>query len=375
MKPTLDIVGHFGTTFSYATVGSQVALRLLRMGYLGTVTNLDPAWHPDHEVLRERQPVLLQQERGSHVFVISAPHHYFDMYTKMYGREHAAIFMSPNTDRLADEHAKTCSLFDLAVAPSEWCAEVARRSMGRVVEGHVETDVAVAGLGVSDLLEETRLKRMQSVTERLRQPLKALHFSTDQSWPGRKGTEELLCAWRMAHLAPGDRLVVHVPPALRQDVERSIREFEIEDSVTIHVGELRGGTEAQMASRFDAVDLVVAPSRCEGYGIMLASALVAGVPLLSTYTTGQRDFLRELPGWLGVPHGADAELIGEEGEAPIVEPEVLAAQLSVAVLPEVRSTLLSLLRVDAGWKRHAWSSASRAFAGLLLDWMQRENRP
>lgn len=372
MSRRIDIVGHFGTTFSYATVASQVALQLMRAGRLGRVTNLDPAWHEEHTALcGHATAYLASHDQGSHVFVVTAPEDYLLAFPSVYGRERSGIFVSPNTDSFAPEHAQTCGAFGLAVAPSEWCADVVYRAFEKA---DVTTDVTIAPLGVDDRVEARRRQTIQALVERSGQRLRVLHLSTDQVWPGRKGTEELLAAWAILFGKEGSdtpaHLTVHVPPSLRGQALYRVRDLEIDESCDVVCGAEYGASPHQM---FRDVDLVVAPSRCEGFGIMLLTSLVAGVPLLTTYVTGQRDFLRELPGWIGVPTDAPAPLVGEVGFAPTVHPHVLAAHLRYALGADVRHQMLEGLATDMEWHERTWWPASCSFCELLIEWLDRES--
>lgn len=372
----LDIVGHFGTTFSYATVAAELAHALLERGQLGLVTNLDPAWHPEHEALRAAGLARAGQQ-GSHVLVVSAPHHYYDVFPGTYGRERAAIFMSPNTDTLSAGHAAACSMFGMALAPSEWCANVTRRAL---FDLGADTRVVVTPLGVDPSLYRTRERRAERLHCRLDtlSGTVVVHFSSDQSWPGRKGTEELLAAWAILFAGRPDgmtRLRLHVPPALHMGAVRMCRDLEIDQSCEVVIGGMLGSAESDLAALLDDADLVVAPSRCEGFGMMFASALVANVPLLCTYVTGQRDFLRVLPGWLGVPTGEPAPMAGEDGLAPVVDPEVLAEHLAIALKKDVRRELLSRLSgsPDKRYLPQTWAAAARDMASAVSSWMEEED--
>jgi len=375
----IDVVGHFGTTFSYATVGSEVALALLRDRRLGHVTNLDPSWHPAHERLRLHAQRRLSQSPspGSAVFIVAAPNEYLAAFCDMYGRERSIIFVSPNTNALALEHAQTCARFGAAIAPSEWCAAVVNAALLRL---GADTHVSVLPLGADPVLMEERevvIGRLYSrMTQGEHRP-RVLHLSTDQSWPGRKGTEELLHAWALLFggqgLDGGADLVVHVPPSLRAQALHMTRDLEIDESCTVVCGEMHGGVET-LPQLFENADLVVTPSRCEGFGIMLLSTLVAGVPLLTTYETGQRDFLATLPGWMGIPCDPLQPLAGETGLAPVVNRSILADHLAIALQLDVRLRLLDALeRSDTNWRSWTWRRASRKFSELLCELLDRED--
>lgn len=355
-RPIVDIVGHFGTEFSYATVASNVARALDERGLLGIVSNLDPKWHPSHRRIADRT----MRGHGTHVLLFTPPHHYLDAYAKTYGRDRSAIFMSPNTDTLADEHAMTCASFSLALCPSSWCRMVVERSVPEI-----ETEVVPLGVDRQLWSEADMIARIERLQTQM--PPTVLHLSSDQFWPGRKGTEELLQAWAMGGLGHFARLVVHVPPALSVRATYLIRQLDIDTSVQLVVGGTHGGADALRQAIAEA-DLLVAPSRCEGFGIMLLSALYAGLPLLSTYNTGHADFLRGLHGgWLGVPTRETAALPGEAGMAPVVEPESLAAALNVAVTPYALLRVLSTNKLR-GSEELTWETRALEWADVIETW-------
>lgn len=370
MAHLIDIVGHFGTTFSYATVGSRVARALRDAGALGSVLNLDPQWHPSMGDLCSRT------EKGSHLLLFAPPHHYHDVWVRSYGREQSAIFMSPNTDTLAEEHAALCAEFGLSVTPSQWCE--------RVVREHVPgQETLLLPLGVDSLYAKRRVRHLDELRARIAHKASpfVLHMSTDQSLPGRKGTEELLRAWAIlqegrlgaAPTVRGARLLLHVPPALNIPLSYLARDLGVYDSVIIENGLLHGGGESELLNVMLQADLVAAPSRCEGFGMMLLAALVLGAPLLCTYATGQSDFLADSPGWLGVPTAHVAPLAMEEGNAPVVDPSVLAASLLVAMQPQTRLCLspgVWSATTDASWG--TWDAALPVWVDRLKCWREGE---
>jgi glycosyltransferase involved in cell wall biosynthesis len=282
----------------------------------------------------------------------------------------SAIFMSPNTDRLSVEHAETCAKFDVALVPSAWC----RATVAASVPG---ADIISLPLGVSEGFAEGQGREESSIGRLMRigdgSSCAILHFSTDQVWPGRKGTEELLKAWALlkgsGRLGTA-RLIIHIPRALQVPCMLTCRDLDIYDSVTIVAPELRGSEEVPLWDLVDRADLMVAPSRCEGFGMMLLSSLVAGLPLLSTYNTGHADFLCDSPGWLGVPTAALDEMYGEEGLAPVVDPPVLAQALATALQPEVRRMLVGqhMGEKDASWG--TWGAAEAHWDRALKDWIE-----
>jgi glycosyltransferase involved in cell wall biosynthesis len=357
-----DVVGHFGTRLSYATVASQVARALREVDRLGSVFNLDPEWHADFVDLS------ISGGAGSCVFVVVAPHHYLDAYPKAYGKERSVIFASPNTEELSAEHAETLSQFGMVLCPSEFCAQT--------VEKHLSpqstTKVRWEPLGFDEALAVGRVDSIQRRALRaLRQQHRAsrvnvLHFSTDQYWPGRKGTEELLRAWSKCEM--NAVLRVHVPLAVYPDVMRLASDLGLDDdSFEVVTAPARGASSESLRAQFDWADAMVAPSRAEGFGIMLLSALAAGVPLLASFWGGQASFLSRLCGWHGLEEGPSAPLPGETGTAPTVDPDLLADRLYDFLFPPARQKLLLRMEDDDYWASLAWPLAARRYARILTE--------
>lgn len=371
MEHRVDIVGHFGSRYSYATVASRVARGLRDAGLLGTCFNVDEEWHADYADLNSSN-----HEIHSHVILFTAPYRYYEIYAERYGRDRAALYGSPNTDSLSDEHREAFERFGCVFVPSTWCADVIR---GAVPGARVEA----VPLGVDDWYVSMRGNPLP-----IDEYPTFLHLSTDHSWPGRKGTEELIEAWYMAKRAgmlPG-RLIVHVPrpihgaaEMLRRDMAKQYQVVEKQsDTITVQSTPKRGSSEDELLSLYRSAHIVVIPSRCEGFGMMMLGSLVAGVPLVAPYATGQVDFLREMPGWLGVPVWDADKLAFEEGTAPIIDPKLLANTLSVAALDDTYSTLVEQLvrfhrsdeALDGGLQMGTWSWAKAKWVERVEEWVK-----
>lgn len=121
-------------------------------------------------------------------------------------------------------------------------------------------------------------------------------------------------------------------------------------------------TEAELASRYAAADLVVLPSRAEPYGMVVTEALARGIPVLATAVDG-------LPDTLGrAPDGTVPGMLVPPGDAT-----ALAGALGYWLGdPDLRSGL----RASARLRRRAlegWDVAARHWVGLL-DHLRRTAR-
>lgn len=357
MDKKIDIIGHFGTTLSYATVGSRVARALRDADLLGVVSNLDARWAPSMADLAN-QP----QAKSSRCIVFAGSRHYMDAFVSSYGAEHAAIFMSPNTDRLGKEYAETCSKFGVAIVPSVWCQRVV---MGSATPGRVSR----LPLGVDEsYFTDDLYNHDQKV---------AWHFTTDQALPGRKGTYELLQAWKLLKKnetrskPPQWQLVVHAPLAVATQLHYAAADLDLTESVRIVSAERYGASDAGLSSLVHQADMIIQPSRCEGFGMMMLAAVAARVPLVTTAITGQTDFLYDFPGWLGAPTDVPDRIAFEDGLAPVVAPEALARTLWAAMeaQPEMVFTT-GLTDRTAAQRRWEWSIVLRDWVEWAQAWVE-----
>jgi len=353
------IFGHFGSRLSYATVASNVARGLRKRGFLAGVTNLDD------KVIEEHEDLMAGSDKGTHAILIVDPSNWlFDAAASAYGAANVAVFASPNTDSLLAERAEVCSKAAMVLAPSQWCLDTVSRSLACHALPS-PTWACKVPLGVS--------RNYLGVFERRRpsDKIRLLHLATDFSWPGRKGTEELLQAWAMVQkeLAPIAELLIHVPMAVYEAAHYAVADMSLE-SVRLEIAAGRGTSDAELAALYERADVVVLPARCEGFGMMMLAACVSGTPLVTTYATGQVDFLSSLDGWLGVACSERLEQLEHEtGLCPVVEPRLIAQALlsacSPMVLKHLQKGAASQARFASRW---CWDEVIEQWVETLEYW-------
>lgn len=358
----IDVVGHFGSRFSYATVGAQVCRALEAAGRLGNVTNIDESWLDDYADIQS----ATSRQTGQHLLLmVDAQEWIYEAYARKYNPKCIAIFSSPNTDRLDRERAIVAGNVGLVLVPSRWCERSVQNSMKFVSEPLVVPWITRVPLGVSPRFMEVPRNRKRA--ERIR----FVHLATDFAWPGRKGTEELLAAWGRAQKAINDRaeLRVHVPMEVYESAHYAVADLDLEN-VTVEIGQERGSTEDDLARIYEETDVLVQPSRCEGFGLMILAACVSQTPLVTTYATGHVDFLSEMHGWLGVATcDRYSTLVLEEGSAPVVEPDVLAPILvSAACSPVLDFLHEKAARNEERAMQWCWEYAMGDWIDILERW-------
>lgn len=138
-------------------------------------------------------------------------------------------------------------------------------------------------------------------------PEGALAIGFAGRFESRKGLPELLDAWpRIAERLPGAHLVLAgAGGALEEEARRRLR------------GEPRVhwlGFRPDLASVLKALDLLVMPSRQEGFGLVLAEAMAAGIPVVASDATNFPELVR---------HGVDG-LLFQVGSAAALADAVVA---------------------------------------------------
>src|SRR5262249_42953043 len=109
-----------------------------------------------------------------------------------------------------------------------------------------------------------------------------------------KGVHYLLSAWRK--LAPGQKAVLQIfgasnlPRRLTADLDSSI-----EVSSTI--------PRAALFERYRAADVLVFPTLCDGFGMVVTEAFAHGLPVITTRRAGAADLVRHGENGLIVPAG------------------------------------------------------------------------
>lgn len=372
----IDVIGHFGSRLSYATVTDQVARGLQERNALGNVMNLDDKFvDPSYAFLPRGM-------RKKKVLIIADPRDYLiDMAVAEYGRDGVAIFVCPNTTSLSAERVRACEAVGRIYTPSTWCADViesACESSPRGLYTLISAPI-VMPLGVDEPFTRWRLPLELERAPEGHSLISMLHVTTDTFWPGRKGTEELIAAWREL---PDDfpaRLTIHCLPQLYATIHQELADHRLTDRVKL-VGaqEVRGSEPQGLSNLFAQHDMLVAPSRSEGFGIMPLSALVSGMPVLTTAGTGQDQYLGEmvtagkgkrprLAGWMQVPTMGVGELTGEDGVAPVVRADQLGYSLRSAVASW--SQLLAEVERNRGaYGDWSWHKRREAWVDSLIEW-------
>lgn len=360
----IDVVGHFGSHLSYATVADRVSRALIDKGVVGTITNLDD------RMIDVGLTRAARSRCSEKVVLLSDPQGYMvDALVEQYGGENVAIFLCPNTSSISAEHISSVKRTGRVYTPSNWCADTILRC---VPDAHI----TVMPLGVDDVFVD---KWTGPVSRLQGHPVSFLHVTTDSFWPGRKGTEELLCAWkalRQIVKSPTDaHLTIHCLPQLYPRAYDTVAALGLLDDIALIPGESRGITPERLYNLIADCDVLVAPSRSEGFGIMPLSALCAGRAVCTTSGTGQDEYLFgevRSPDWLAIPTFHPQSMAGEYGDAPTVVGEQIVPTL-LAAMQMAERNVFSETKNRALCSHWSWKARASAWADSLIEWKEEEN--
>ena len=163
-----------------------------------------------------------------------------------------------------------------------------------LADNGVYTPLFSVGDGADHILS---VKPDQAALPHLGKGLRFLHISS--CFP-RKGIDILLDAYGTAFTGDDDvRLVIKTFPNPHHDIEALLENWRRglanpPDIVLINEDLDDGAIRAL----YQQCDVLVAPSRGEGFGLPMAEAMLHDMPVITTGYGGQRDFCREDTAWL-----------------------------------------------------------------------------
>jgi glycosyltransferase involved in cell wall biosynthesis len=175
----------------------------------------------------------------------------------------------------------------------------------------------------------------------------------------RKGFSTLLLAVReLRNRGVDARVVIAGDGPDRQNLQNESRTLDIVDAVKFP-GWLDDRQKLEMLSN---ADIFVCPSLHEPFGLVLIEAAQAGLPIITTDTTGAKYIFRDRTDALFAPVG-DAAAMADRIEAVIRDPA-----LAQALADQASATFRERFHV---------SGAAPKFVSLLTDMMEhwREGRP
>ena len=162
-----------------------------------------------------------------------------------------------------------------------------------LMDNGVSIPITVTSLGLDHLddIKEDNLFLLNA------KKYKILHISS--CFP-RKGIDSLLSAYGQIFSNSDDvTLIIKTFPNPHNKIDEIFEELKKQNNDYPHVVLLKQElNNHQLKSLYKQCDLLVAPSRGEGFGLPIGEAMRLGVPVITTAWGGQRDFCNDSNCWL-----------------------------------------------------------------------------
>jgi glycosyltransferase involved in cell wall biosynthesis len=200
---------------------------------------------------------------------------------------------------------------DLITVLSSYVAKVLR-------DNGVHVPIHVVGAGVDQMLAAGDVAAPMHRGDR---PFRFLHVSS--CFP-RKGVDVLLAAWGTAFTQDDPvELVIKTFPNIHNRVEGEIRALQVRQPTSAAIVLINQDINAaDMRALYLSADVVVCPTRGEGFGLPIAEALAMSKPVITTAYGGQNDFCNPDTAWLCDYTFAYARTHLEVPDSVWVEPDV-----------------------------------------------------
>ena len=179
---------------------------------------------------------------------------------------------------------------DLVCVTSQFVAKVLR-------DNGVHTPIRVVGNGIDHVLDDVPGPRFKPDSASQDGVFRFLHISS--GFP-RKGLDALLAAWATAFCRDDAvMLVIKTFPNMHNQIEKDLGEWKSRhpDHAPVKLINEDLCHEA-VRDLYDLANVVVCPSRGEGFGLPIAEALALGKAVVTTAYGGQSDFCTDQTAWL-----------------------------------------------------------------------------
>jgi glycosyltransferase involved in cell wall biosynthesis len=180
--------------------------------------------------------------------------------------KHRVLVTVCETSPIPPEWSDACNRMTLVVVPSQYCKDVLERN-------NVRVPIMVVAHGVDEHV--LTLRPAKPVNGRIR----LLHVTEAGSFPERKGTPQLMMA--LSALRKEFPLELTVKTKAVQQLEYVGKALGV--STVVNHDWMRPNMMMDFMRTFD---LVVQPSRAEGFGIVPLEARCQGIPVVLTNATG-----------------------------------------------------------------------------------------
>lgn len=290
---TWRIEGPFDSSYSLALLNRETARALDALGHHVVLHSTEgPGDFPANpEFLRAHSDIARLHARSAEVFAAEADVTSRNLYPP----------------RVADMDCRMNLLHHYAWEesgfPAEWVESFNERLQGvTCLSRHVEKILVDHGVALPISVSGCGVDHWPRVRpdDSYRIEGKSFRFLHVSSCFPRKGADVLLNAYGQSFTCHDDvTLVIKTFPNPHNEIHRWLEEARSEKEdfpeVLIIEDDL---TDGQLKSLYEQCQVLVAPSRAEGFGLPMAEAMLSGLAVITTGWGGQLDFCSEKTAWL-----------------------------------------------------------------------------
>lgn len=254
--------------FSFSTVASAIINEMFKRGYHIRARDIDP--YEDYSLINEDIP------RGNDFspvgIYLGPPWHALEC---MEGRKIKIGFFVCETDAIPRDMVRICNGFNIVCVPSKWCFNAFSKS------GVENSKLRIVNHGVhEDFKPLSDVQKFDKFT--------FLHLCSATKYLERKGTMDLLYAFDRAFRG-------------NKDIQLKVYRVESEERIFFRSEVMPSAPPSEQARRYNSANVVIAPSRGEGFSLLPLEALACGVSVALTNATGSTEYFpKETPELYGI---------------------------------------------------------------------------
>jgi len=350
----IDVIARWDTRKAYTHIAAVVARELCRRTGFGGGINLS------ERVLSDYVDIFaVTRKEGKQLFAFVEPPLWgIGALARTYRSEKdTSIYLSPASTNMRAEDVEEAVAFGTIFVPSQWSKFAVEEAFREVKVTCPQIRTLKLGVPVVYAEGRDRVYALRQSRRDRGQPYRVCHFTGDFD---RKGTDVLLRAWPKVKEAYGNVcLTVHTIDMMDTLYQFAASLDLLEPSVSI-VTPLEPGIGALPHELFEIMahnDLVVCPSRGEGFGLLGFAALVAGVPLCTTAASGE-EYLSQWPDcWTSIA------TVGMGQCGFYAEPGLMAVVETAAVEVAIIEALSNLEKMETAQQQHAAKAWRHVWGG------------